>query len=518
MTLAPPGTALRAVPDKQLRPGALGLAASTVIGVASTAPAYSLAATIGGVVAAVGLHAPAIMLVAFLPMLAIAVAYRELNATDPDCGTTFTWAARAFGPRTGWLGGWGVIASDVLVMANLAAISGQYGFQLIGARGLAGSTGWTSLAGVAWIVAMAVVCYRGIEISTRVQYVLLLIEVVMLALFSVVALVRVATGHGGAGSIHPQWSWLAPWGHGVGLSGFTTAVLLATFIYWGWDTAVSVNEETRDSTRTPGRAAVLSTLLLVLTFTVVTVAAQAFAGVGTTGDGLANPGHADDVLSSLGAAVFGGGATGAVLTKLLVAMVLSSAAASTLTTIMPTARTTLAMASYRALPRPFARVHPRFQTPGVSTFAFAVASVACYVGFTAWSSDVLADSVSATALLIAFYYGLTGFACAWHYRAALRRSPRALLLQGVVPALGGLALLFAFVQSVIDGVGTGDNGSSSRVFGVGGIVVVGVGSLLLGGLLMLLWQWRAPEFFRGRTFAPVDATELDVTGAADGPA
>ena len=104
---------------------------------ASTAPAYSLAATLGFVVIAVGVKAPAIMLLAFVPMYFIAVAYSELNKREPDCGTTFTWAARAFGPRTGWMGGWGIIAADVIVMANLAQIAGSYGFLLFGLDGLA---------------------------------------------------------------------------------------------------------------------------------------------------------------------------------------------------------------------------------------------------------------------------------------------------------------------------------------------------------------------------------------------
>src|SRR3712207_3132435 len=115
---APPaeGVAL----DKGLKRGALGLVSSIVLGVSSTAPAYALAATLGFVVIAVGVKAPAIMLLAFVPMWLIAVAYAELNQREPDCGTTFTWAARAFGPRTGWMGGWGIIAADVIVMANLA--------------------------------------------------------------------------------------------------------------------------------------------------------------------------------------------------------------------------------------------------------------------------------------------------------------------------------------------------------------------------------------------------------------
>ena len=126
-------------PSKGLKPGALGLISSVVVGVASTAPAYSLAATIGFVVAEIGLQAPIVTIIAFVPMLFIALAYKELNSADPDCGTTFTWGARAFGPRTGWMGGWGIIAADLLVMASLAQIAGQYVFLLFNTSSIGGN-------------------------------------------------------------------------------------------------------------------------------------------------------------------------------------------------------------------------------------------------------------------------------------------------------------------------------------------------------------------------------------------
>ena len=77
------------------------------------------------------------MLLAFVPIYLIAVAYQELNKAEPDCGTTFTWASRAFGPLVGWMGGWGIIAADVIVMANLAQIAGAYSFTFVG------DLGWT---------------------------------------------------------------------------------------------------------------------------------------------------------------------------------------------------------------------------------------------------------------------------------------------------------------------------------------------------------------------------------------
>src|SRR3954452_2221598 len=319
-TAAPPpagqprteGTAV----DKGLKRGTVGLLSSIVIGTASTAPAYSLAATLGFVVIAVGVKAPSIMLLAFIPMYFIAVAYSELNKREPDCGTTFTWAARTFGPRTGWLGGWGLIAADVIVMANLAQIAGSYGYLLFGLDSLAASTFWTTFAGVLWIVGMTWICYIGLEVSKRVQYVLLSVELVTLVAFATFALVRVYNGTAPAGSLTPSLSWL--WPSGLDWSSVTEAVLLAIFIYWGWDTAVAINEESDDPGRTPGRAGIISTLLLLATYAIVSTATVAFAGTGTSGIGLGNEANAEDVFNALGSTVFGNDAVGTVFQTLLI--------------------------------------------------------------------------------------------------------------------------------------------------------------------------------------------------------
>jgi amino acid transporter len=195
---------------KGLRSGVLGLGSGLVIGIASTAPAYSLAASLGAIVVLVGVKAPAIMLVAFVPMCLIAVAYRELNRTEPDCGTTFTWGARAFGPRTGWLGGWVVTASCVIVMANLGQVAGAYTFRLFGLDGLADSTFWVTALGVAWIVLMTWLSYRGILVAARLQVALLSVEMVLPAILVNLALVKVLSGDAVGRAAAPELSWFWP--------------------------------------------------------------------------------------------------------------------------------------------------------------------------------------------------------------------------------------------------------------------------------------------------------------------
>ena len=142
------------------------------------------------------------------------------------------------------------------------------------------------LVGILWIIAMTYICYRGIEVSANFQKVLLSIELVMLLVLSVTALVRVYSGNHPPTSVHPSFSWLLP--TGLPLSAFIGGIILMLFIYWGWDTAVSVNEETKDKNKTPGQAAIISTVLLLVTYAIVIISVVAFAGTGSKGIGLTN--------------------------------------------------------------------------------------------------------------------------------------------------------------------------------------------------------------------------------------
>ncbi|CAN5450056.1 APC family permease [soil metagenome] len=471
--------------DKGLRGGAIGFVSSVVIGVASTAPGYSLAATLGFIVAAgVGLASPAILIVSFIPMLCIAFAYYYMNRDDPDCGTSFTWVTSAMGPYMGWITGWAIIVADVIVMANLAQIAGLYSFLLFGINDP--SVAVVTLIGIVWIIIMTAIVTIGIELSARTQVGLLGAEILTLGAFAVVALIKVYTTdvpH----SIDPALSWFSPFSIDS-TSALISGVLLGVFIYWGWDSAVTVNEETDDPTESPGRSAVASTIILVLIYVIVAVAAQAYAGT----DFL--KANKDDVLSSLGTAVFG-----SPLDKLLIIAVLTSAAASTQTTILPTARTSLSMAAARAIPKTFARVHEKFQTPHISTVVFGVVSILWYVGLTILSEKILADSLEALGLMIAFYYGLTGFAAAIYYRHELTSSVKAFIAAGVLPVLGGLMLGYVFVKSTIDLAQPGNR----DVFGVGVPLAIAIFFGVLGLILMLLQRRNSPEFFkRKRQVAP----------------
>jgi amino acid transporter len=477
------------VMDKGLKKNAIGYLSNIVIGVASTAPAYSLAATLGFIVAVkgVGVHAPAVMLVAFIPMLLVAAAYKYFNRADPDAGTTFAWTTRTFGPMTGWMNGWAIFLSDVIVMASLADIAAIYTFKLFGFSELGESKAAIIIAAVLWIAIMTWICYRGIELSARIQQFLLSAEIFILGLFAVVAFVKVYGSHPPAGSIKPSLDWINPFAMSFG--DLVVALLLAVFIYWGWDSGVAVNEESEDPAEGPGKAAVMSTILLVLIYVVVTAAAQSFHGTGF----LTNEANQADILSALGGGVLGSG-----LDKLLIIAVLTSASASTQTTILPTARTTLSMAHWKAVTSLLSRVHKRYLTPTVSTLGFGLLSIAITVVLLLLSESVLEDSLTAIGFPICFYYGFTGVACGWYYRRDLMESARNFLMLGLGPLIGGLMLFGIGVKAAFY-YSNSENVSSKPILGITLPLWMGIGGMLLGAIIMLISRPFFKEFFSRKT-------------------
>jgi amino acid transporter len=417
------------VGQKGLKRNAIGFLSNVVIGVASTAPAYSIAATLGFIIAEEGIvtHAPAVLLASFVPMLLVSFGYRYLNRADPDAGTSFAWATRAFGPGTGWLTGWAIFLSDLLVMASLAYIAATYTFQLFEWHWAETHTGAALGGSIVWILLMTWICHRGIELSAFTQRVLLSFEVIMLVLFSVVALITLYSGNS-AHSVEPQASWFNPFD--VPFHYLSVAMLLGIFLYWGWDSGVAVNEESEDPAEGPGRSAIVSTLLLVSIYLLVSASAQSVHGHGFFINSEENQ---EDVLNALGKGVLGH-----VGVKFLIVAVLTSAAASTQTTILPTARTTLSMAYWKAIPSVIGKVHPRFMTPTVSTWGFGLLSIAVSVPLILISSTVLELAVVALGIPVCFYYGTTGLACAWYYRKELLTSAKKFLLVGLAPVAGGL--------------------------------------------------------------------------------
>jgi amino acid transporter len=479
----------------ELEHDAIGFREALAVGLASTAPAYSLAAVIGTVTIIVGFQAPGALLASFVPMFLIAGAFFYMNRADQDAGTTFSWVTRALGPWLGWIGGWAVITTGILVVGSLADVGARYSYELVGADDLAASRNAVMILAVVYIVVMTAICIRGTELTADLQDFMILLQVGALLLFAGVALYKVYDGSAPEGSSKPELEWLSPFAIDS-TSTLVSALLIGVFIYWGWESAVNLTEETRDSATAPGAAAVLSTVILLVTYVSVSVAVLAYAGLET----LAEYDDDDAIFAALGADVLG-----EPWDKIIILAIATSAIASTQTTIIPSSRTSFSMGRQSALPRVFAAIHPRFHTPWFSTLVIAGLAIAWYVPLTIWSQNALYDTLSALSLMIAFYYALTGLACVVYYRRELTKSVKNFLFIGVGPLIGALVLGYLFVKSAIDLSDAENSYTGQSILGMGVPFVIGMGFLLLGFVLLVLWKLAGNERFFGRKpFEKVD--------------
>jgi amino acid transporter len=325
------------------------------------------------------------------------------------------------------------------------------------------------------ILVMTAVCVIGTQLSARVQNVLILAQVACLLVFAVVALHRVYAGTASSGSITPAPGWLDPFG--AGGAPLTAGLLLGVFIYWGWESAVNLTEEVKDPASAPGRAGVWSTVVLLVTYVSVAFAVVGYAGTAFLAE---NAGEEEYVFSLLAGNVMGG------WDWIVLLAVSTSAVASTQTTIIPASRTVLSMARRQALPSHLARVHPRFRTPHTSTWWVAAVAITWYLMVNRISANALFDSLTALSLLIAFYYALTGVACAVYHRHHLTKSLRGLLFIGVGPVVGSLLLTWLLAEAVIDMADPGKSYSGVSWFGLGPPLVIGLGIMITGVVTMLV--------------------------------
>jgi len=461
----------------ELARDSIGFVDALVIGLNATSPAYSLAAVIGAIVALVGTAAPGVLIASFVPMLLIASAFYYLNKVDQDCGTTFSWVTRALGPWWGWQGGWAITMTGVLVIGALADVGVRFGLLTLGLDALADDKAVIMIGAVVLIVVMTAICVIGTELSARVQNVLIVIQVASLLVFAGVAIGKVVADDATADSLTPSLSWLNPFS--AGGAALTAGLLLGVFAYWGWESAVNLTEETTDSANAPGKAAILSTLLLVVTYVSVAYAIVAYMGTDFL---TANAEEEEFIFGLVAAEVLGP------WDWILLFSVTTSAVASTQTTIIPASRTALSMARRHAVPKKFAHIHPRFRTPDVSTWWVAGIAIVWYVLINLISENALFDSLTALSLVIAFYYSLTGIACAVYYRRHLTESVGNLFLIGVGPLVGAGLLLWLLVESVIDMADPDNSYSGQAWLGLGPPLVIGIAIFVAGLVLMLVWR------------------------------
>lgn len=454
----------------QLKKNAIGFWSTLTVGIASPAPAYTAAATLAGagmLVSTAGLKSPAILLLGFIPLLLVAASFAYLNRAIPDAGTAFTWSTKALGPTMGFLTGWGMVISNTLVVGALAEVAAHYGFALLGLDALTESKGAVLVAAGVMMAAGTWISARGVEASAVVEKVLIGIQVAGLVLLGGVALTRVALGIGDlpAAASKPQLEWFSPFG--MESSALIGGLLLAAFIFWGWDAAVALAEEVKGGPKTAGRAGIMSMVVLLGLYLLTTTGLLSFAGA----DGVAN---AND-FGVLGAQVLGSAAAG----KLILLVVFLASVASVQATILFTARTTFGMARRNALPFALARTNKN-GSPAVATLTIGGLAIGSFVALDLLSTSFRADSLAALGLFVAFYYGVAGLSNAVYFRKVAVRSARNMVMLVILPLVGAASLFWVVAKSAIDLTGEAA-GTWSSGLGVQPPLVIAAGFMAIGG-------------------------------------
>ncbi|MBV9099508.1 MAG: APC family permease [Candidatus Dormibacteraeota bacterium] len=482
----------------ELKTNTLTLFDTTVIATSSVAPAYTLAATAAVLIAAVGLQSPAAILVGFFPVLFIAIAYYYLNRMDPNCGASYSWVSRTLNPYIGWLSGWVQLAANILFCAAAPLLAGTYTLRLLNSlfpgqisQAIVTDPRYIAAAGATWLALVTFMVVRGIRITANFQWVLVFIEYFIVLGFAVLAIAKVATGHAPTQN-HFAGNWFSPFSLG-NLDNVVVGAALAVFFFWGWDTAANVNEETKDASTSPGLAGIFSMFILLFIFLLAAVAIQMFLSTSDIGN------NTTDILY-----FFSQQLTGSPLSYLMILAVLSSTVATTQTTLLPSSRLTFSMARDGVFPRWFGKVHRSWRTPWVGTIISAILSLAIIIVTLlspSFNNNIFARLILDIGVLVAVYYGVTGFASAWAFRKVLLTTPGRFLFAGLLPAVGGLLLFFvAYAVLVPSSTGLKFAQAADWATGLPVLVLIGIGLPLL---LMARVASRS-GFFTEKTVSYVD--------------
>ncbi|MBV8366851.1 MAG: APC family permease [Candidatus Eremiobacteraeota bacterium] len=406
----------------------------SVLSSASMAPAYSIAATFGLMIAAAGAGAPLALVLLTIPVMFIAIAFHRMCEEHPDAGSTYAWARLAFGQRTGGFSGWIVMLSYFGAAMATIVPAGVYTLRflndplhLVGA-GAADNPLAVAAIGSAWIVAAGLMLVWGMRPTADTTAVFLVLEIGALLLFAGLALLHPVASGGHSGS-------LLTIGNGGG-AGFLAAMVLAIWVADGWEISTYTSEENTGSARQPGSSALVA---LGVTTAIMLVCAIAFMRVAPL-DGLAK--HATDTLAYVADQLGGGWRT-----WLMVLTVIVSTGATLWTGQLGLSRLLFSAARDGLLPRAFGRVHARFGTPAFSIAVVTIGALvlSLLVGLLPSVYAMLDDVDNIVSILLGMTFILTGAACVTYF---LRKgTPWFDVTRVLLPAAGTIGLTALLVKN-----------------------------------------------------------------------
>ena len=427
------GLATAEIAQKGLRKGSVSLVAAVAIGLAATAPAYSLTGALGYGAAESGYQLPIVFVISVIPMFFVALAYRYMTTVAPDSGTVFTWGSMAIGPRVGWLGGWGLYLSSTLAGVGAAeivvnAVSTVAGLEeppLIVRAGIA----------TVFILITTALVARGAEESSRTTLVLTVIQYGGIILLAGLMVAAVVGGDAAPTAESFSVSWLNP----LAIDGFSALLggfLVALFIFWGFDASLAMSEESKGDSSQAGWTGVISMTIILVTYVLFTIVALAYTGIDDTDPlSMTHEDNIDDVFNVMATSVVGD--RGAMIAAIIVGI---SAFSATMSTVMPTSRGLLAMASYKALPHRFASVDEATRSPRFATWFMGLMTLAIYLGLSLTSDAIVQDSVYSVGISICAYYIVASLACVWYFHRTAFSSWKTALGQVILPGIAAVVL------------------------------------------------------------------------------
>jgi amino acid transporter len=435
----------------ELKANSLSFFESIIMGVAGSAPGFSIAVAIAGLLAAAGSVSPNALLIFAVPMLGISVAYKGLNKKMPSAGAAYEWTKQGFGKFFGYFSGWALLIAALVFMVTGSVPLGTATLQLFDPA-LASNVLVTTLIGAIWFVAIAVVLITGIELTSKIQVVMSSIELLILFGISIAAFVHTGAG----GSVTPfSWSWF---GFNYPAGTFASSSLIVVFLYWGWDVTCNLSEETKGHPpNAAGNGGFLSIFITIASFVAFTVAALMMFTLKDAS------GFSDNLIYHV-ALQAGLGPMGGYAAAF--ALILSSVATLE-TTMLQFSRTLFAMGRDRALPVAFGVVQEKTKTPVRTMYLLLVLGLALIFisSFMPSIATILSDSVSGIAVQVCYYYGLAGLVCAYAYRDAYKSSMATFIGYAVFPALSAIALFGLGIYAII-----GFN-MTIRIVGIGGLLI-----------------------------------------------
>ena len=419
-----------------LQANALSLADAIILGLASSAPAQTMAVALPALITAADYTGLLPIACAFIPMFGIALGYQRLNRWDQSAGATYTWVSKALHPYLGFAAGWMILLYYTLGTTSTTVPAGTYTLQLI-APSLANNKVAAAAVGSLWNVLVTLLLLGRIEITARFQWLLALFEYGVLLLFGMLG-VHALLSHQAATPVSSAWFSFSGTG---GMKGFLAGTLIAVFMYSGWDAAIYVNEETKEKESNPGRAATTSVVILLFVYSLITFA---FQGIVPRAELQNSAGNALAVIA--GRLLPGPGSL------LLSVVVLLGTVACLQVAVVSSSRLGFAMAQDRVMPSLFTVVHPRTGSPWAVTLFMGGVNLV-FLALTAFEAggvrEVLSNIAGALGIIASLFYALTAVAAVWQYRGVLLCNPGNLILGGLWPALGAACLLLVVVEAVV---------------------------------------------------------------------